>query len=234
MNDPERLLESHELHPAQRKLLMSVKGEVPSDAVLRTLLAGAASAPGSLAESFDPGPSAPPVPTTSVAPVSGGKMLLGWIGLGTGLLALGSAVLLTPEGSPDRSAALPLRSAPAATEPPPVELPPAEPSPEAEVLATPTRPPGLDRSPSPNRARAEQEGTRGARRTGLAEEVAILEEVRAALRTGNGERSLVLLRTYSRRFPHGMLRPEAETLRIEAQTFLEKSRASSPQGDSGR
>jgi hypothetical protein len=55
-----------------------------------------------------------------------------------------------------------------------------------------------------------------ARSSELDAEVAALDEVRAQLRAGAPSRAITLLAQYDTRFPHGLLRPEASVLQIEA------------------
>lgn len=50
----------------------------------------------------------------------------------------------------------------------------------------------------------------------LRDQIALLDAVRAAVKSGASERALVLLRRYDASYPGGAFRPEAQALRIEA------------------
>lgn len=50
----------------------------------------------------------------------------------------------------------------------------------------------------------------------LAEEIALLRQAQAALRSGNPSRSLSLLDQHARRFPHGVLSQESTVTRVQA------------------
>lgn len=50
----------------------------------------------------------------------------------------------------------------------------------------------------------------------LSEEVALLDDAVAALRRGEGAAALLMLDRYDRKFPQGVLNPEATVARIEA------------------
>jgi hypothetical protein len=50
----------------------------------------------------------------------------------------------------------------------------------------------------------------------LREEIALLDQARAAVRGGSGEKALALLALYQKRFPRGEFRQEVTVLRIEA------------------
>jgi hypothetical protein len=53
-------------------------------------------------------------------------------------------------------------------------------------------------------------------------EVALLDETRAALRSGAGQRASALLDRYAARFPHGELALEAAMLRVQTLGALER------------
>lgn len=50
----------------------------------------------------------------------------------------------------------------------------------------------------------------------LREEIRLLDEVRSAVRAGDGSQALALLGKYARRYPRGQFRQEAQVLRVEA------------------
>lgn len=87
--------------------------------------------------------------------------------------------------------------APKVKAPPPVESPPA-------VVAVP------DAVKAPNVAPP------AASSGDLREEIALLDQARAAVRGGNGEQALALLALHQRQFPRGEFRQEVTVLRIEA------------------
>jgi hypothetical protein len=61
----------------------------------------------------------------------------------------------------------------------------------------------------------------------LREEIRMLDQVRAQIRSGSPKRALVLLATYGERFPKGAFRQEASVLRMEALASSgDKARAS--------
>jgi len=79
-------------------------------------------------------------------------------------------------------------------EPPPAPIPAASEAPPVETSAPKPTPPPLT----------------------LADEVAILDDARAALDKHDPERALKLLGDHDRRFPHGELAPDAASLRVDA------------------
>ncbi len=96
---------------------------------------------------------------------------------------------------------------------PKVELsrtPKAEPPPEPVTTAAPVAPAqGEVAKPSSVAPPAASSGD-------LREEIALLDQARAAVRGGNAEKALALLALHQRKFPRGEFRQEVTVLRIEA------------------
>jgi TolA-binding protein len=120
-------------------------------------------------------------------------------------------VVAAPVAPPEPAARPRARIAPApiASRPPPVDEPTA-----AADTAPPqpdTAPPQPDTAPT-----SAPPPTQQAPAPSLADEVTALDTARAALARGDTARALADLDAYERRFPSGVLAPEADVVRIEA------------------
>lgn len=141
------------------------------------------------------------------------------VGIGALLLLLGHAYQLgTPTPPPKASAPAsltappPPTSAPAPSSPAPTEAvtaASASAAANASVTVAPTHAPSVATSAAPPPSAS-------AGPLGLRDELALLDEARSELATGNASASLATLDRYDGRYPSGMLREEALAVRVEA------------------
>lgn len=194
MTDPERLIASGS--ELERSLLLAAAAEKPSPALLAKMEHGlgfAQTATSALA--------------AKLAVVAVGVALMG--GAGAALLTEGGEAkasarpIAVPIAAPiaERLDALPVLA-------PVPELPPARLLPESDAQPTSSGELAVRAPVNPKKA-----GSAGDR---LREEVALLDRVRAALRSGDDALARRLLESYARRFPNGALTPEARKLRRSA------------------
>lgn len=112
-------------------------------------------------------------------------------------------------------------SPPATVDPAPATVDPAPapapmPTPRSAELAAPVAQESEPSSkPATDRARR-----RGADESSLADEIAIIEDIRAALLADDPKRALTHVRAHARRFPHGALAQEREALGAVASCTL--------------
>jgi Outer membrane lipoprotein len=156
------------------------------------------------------GQAGPSVAAPKLAAGSSGS-LLPWIS--GALIAIGAAgaIVATRSSAPppaEHRVSAPVRPpAPAVTPraaPEPAETPGAVPAP---VVREPSK------APAPPRAQPSRSSASG---LDLGPQIALMDDARHALREGNGERALEILRRYELEYPQGSFRPEAAALRIEA------------------
>jgi hypothetical protein len=211
MSEPRRLLEEEGGSELEMSLLRSARSDGPSAVSRRkTLLAlGLAGSAGAAVTAT--------TATTTAATVLGGSggavALAKWIagGVIAGLLTVGVATVVQSsrgdhaddDARPAPRAAIALPTASAVTRA--AEAPPAVPDPPREepsaAKAAPAAPSGagaVKAAPS------------------LTEEVASVDAARSALAAGDTAGALRALDDHDRRFPGGMLGPEATVVRIEA------------------
>jgi hypothetical protein len=79
-------------------------------------------------------------------------------------------------------------------------------------------PPPVESAPAavPDAVRAPNVAPPSVSSRDLREEIALLDQARAAVRSGNGQKALALLSLHQRQFPRGEFRQEVTVLRIEA------------------
>jgi hypothetical protein len=115
-----------------------------------------------------------------------------------------------------------LRSSPSPTVGPPSVRPaPAKVETLVTLAPKPVAVAELAVAPAENRAPAEDRMPARVRPAGsvapdLREEIRLLDQARSAVRAGEGSQALALLTRYSRRYPRGQFRQEAQVLRVEA------------------
>lgn len=203
MHDPERLLD--EGTDFERALLRGGRGERPSSRMVRRMALGAGVG-GALSYTS----SAQALMQTwwskavAVAVVGGGVAagVAGALGSGSGALGSGAPRGTLPEGvASDRTARVAAPVAPPAEQSPPAVLEPEEPSP---ALA-----PAEAVTPKPRPRATKPAGS-------LAEEVKLLDRVRALMARGDRAAALRELDGYDQRHPDGTLRREASVLRTRA------------------
>jgi len=145
-------------------------------------------------------------PTSAVATGKAAGASLTWPLVSAGVLALAAAGAVVGWSRPHRPVPPPAAVAAVVAAPTPVEAP--------APAATPARP---------------HRHTAPAARTGdLRAEIALLDAARAAAASGDGVRTLALLRRYDASFPAGTFRPESAALQVEALARLgqtERARA---------
>jgi hypothetical protein len=198
----------------ERQVLLSAEADAPTQLFRRRL----ANRLGALAAAAVTSAGAGP------AKLLGAGVLVKWLGMGVIAGVVGGsavyAVRSTGSGRPTGSPAVSTRSAA-----PVVASSPAVATPHVEVQP-PVTPP-LDAAKAPKEALASSfvessgpvpDATASAPRasTRLADEMAVIHEVRATLAAREPARASSQLDDYARAFPAGLLRVEAEVLRIEA------------------
>lgn len=210
MSEPRRLLEDGG-SDVELSLLRSARLDGPSPASRRkTMVAlGLAGSVGATVTAT----TATSTATTAVLKSAGTLALFKWIGAGVvgGLITLGAINVAAPPAAPPQPppAAIAAKGAlaPAVTIATQAAAPPAEtaaPTPAAPAEETaPAKPSAAAAAPKPAP-------------TSLTEEVAALDAAREALAGGDASRTLRALDEHDRKFPGGMLGPEATVLRIEA------------------
>lgn len=218
MSDPRRLLDDPQLAPHARALLDAGRTDAPSGerkaAIAATVLASAAASHG--------------LAWATAAKVLAGVVLVGAMaGGGYWMLARRERLPAASHASPASPASLmpPGQAPPRPDQAPPPESPPvpsppaAAPSPTASPAPADPTPPPAGSAPSPRPARpsvpsAPAPATFDPR--ALAEEVALVDRARAALRANDAAGALAAIGTHGRRFPDGELRAEATLLRAQA------------------
>jgi hypothetical protein len=163
--------------------------------------------------------------TTSIAPAAKGAgvwLIVKWlsvVGLGMGAVAAGVyAVKRAPHAQRAAPAVIGSTRPPMAAQEPVLVAPPAivEPPIEPAVASAAA---DAKAAPRGNAARAEPD---------LREEIAVIDQARAALSRGDPARALSVLSGYSRDYPRGTLGPEATLLKIQAWVALgDRTRARS-------
>jgi hypothetical protein len=210
MSEPRRLLEEGG-NDLERSLLRSARLDAPPPAARRkTMLAlGLAGGVGAAVTATTATSTA-----TAALKASGtlGGGLLKWIGLGAfgGLAVVGATTLVAPRLAPAPPPAI--VTAPITMAEPKPSVPPPPPPAPAPPPSEETPPPSSEEAaPRPTAATAARPAP-----TSLTEEVASLDTAREALAAGDASRALRALDDHARKFPGGLLGPEATVLRIEA------------------
>ncbi|MDQ2645020.1 MAG: hypothetical protein M3020_14480 [Myxococcota bacterium] len=207
MNDPDRLLESG-ASPVERYLLDAAAHEKPPLELVQSMQAGLGLG----------------AKTSLAASAAGSSGVAGYVAaavLGVGALVAGLVALQSP------SQVQPAPAEPAATVvAPPVQAPP-EATPVVEALpaveATPSE--SSEKAPIAKPASTAAKASAGDE---LRQELKLLDEARAALKSGAPARARVLLERHARRFPSGSFRQEADVLRVETLARLgERQKAAS-------
>jgi len=146
---------------------------------------------------------------TSNATAAAGTLVWPWVSAGVIGLVVAGAVVGTRVGHRDRSAAADHHRQVVSV---PVVAPPApkpEPSAPAEPIAAAARPSTRNVVPS---ARSRATTAAG----DLGDQVAFIDQARAAVSGGAGRRALEILRRYQDKYPTGSFRPEATAIKVEA------------------
>ncbi|RYZ01979.1 MAG: hypothetical protein EOO73_33590 [Myxococcales bacterium] len=191
--DPIRLFDSPEAPAGLRDALQRARADVGTDADLARLAAKL----GPLL-----GPAAPLAPATA----PGRSSVVAKLGVGgLALLAVGGAVWLLSAQKTSVPAPLPAATAHVSAPPPLVE-PPAP-----LVPATPSR---ESIAPEPPSAAKPTLPTKPA--ATVPSEADLLEQARAALKSGDSARALARATEHARRYPRGVLVQEREVLAIQA------------------
>jgi hypothetical protein len=143
----------------------------------------------------------------ATSPVAAASASVGWVkGALIGLAAVGVAGVVYV-GFPTSQA--PVAVAPS-VKPVPVKVEaPPKPEPKPVQVAELAVAPSEEPAPSKPRPVASVAPD-------LREEIRLLDQVRAAVRAGDGGQALALLGKYSHRYPRGQFRQEAQVLRVEA------------------
>jgi hypothetical protein len=203
MNDPERIIHGHSGDLATA-LMRSVRRDAPSPharaAALSAIGIGAAALPAATSAAAAAGKA---IGVTALGVV---KSIA--IGAGTAVVVLGVAHRMSNPPPPPPALVEP--AAKVAVAAPPVRpLPPAPPTMVVTepVVVQPTAVKAAPAQPAAEPLRAE---------SSLADEVAALDEARAAARGHDAVGALALLDAYQRDFPAGVLAVEASVLRVEA------------------
>jgi hypothetical protein len=211
MSEPRRLLQE-EGDELGQSLLRSARRDGPSPQARRKamLALGVASGVGASVVATGTGAASTLAKSTATA------ALLKWIGVGVvgGLVTVGAvSVTMGPPAArttaPAETAtmvAVPARS-PIPSAAAPAEPPAARP---AETAAPP------EEAPAARPVETAKAVARSADKPTLGDEIAALDAAREALGAGNAAAALRALDDHDRRFPGGMLGPEATVLRIEA------------------
>jgi hypothetical protein len=223
MSEPRRLLD--EGGDLERSLLRSARGDGPRPGSRNRTLVGLGLA-GGVAATVTTTTTA--TATTALVKSSATAALLKWIAAGVvgGLVTVGAVTVIqsSREPAPSRGAPVVARAPALQSDPRPVE--PAAPA--LPVAAPPEEPAPIEQAAPSGTSGPAPVGTTGLARpapTSLTEEVAALDGAREALASGDAARALRGLDEHDRRFPGGMLGPEATVLRIEA-LLLRGDRAS--------
>lgn len=203
MSDPERLLGSGT--DAEARLLAAGLDEPPPpDLLARTLEAatGAAQA----AAAAHAAATAKAAVASAVPAASGG--ILGAIGIGAlaGLITVGAYEVATRSSSPATPSA-----------PPAAVTAIAIAAPSAPQVATAARSPAP--STTSTASAAAPAPSVAATASTLAAELSLLDDARAALRSGDRTRARALLDRYAREIPRGQLGREAAVLRAEVESI---------------
>ncbi|HET7539629.1 MAG TPA: hypothetical protein VFK05_07150 [Polyangiaceae bacterium] len=227
MNEPTRLLEAPESELERALLDAGRSYRAPGSARAKTLLAL-----GLTAVTTSTAPSAVAA-TSSLSKVTLSKLAIGVFALGAVAVPVWRYVgqhggAPAPASAPAVTAAAPVVAPPAAaSEPAPVQAPSPEPAASDSAAPEPAelRPAASGRSVSSMRAEPKP-----ASAPPLSAELAALDAARTSLSHSDPAAALAALDGYSRDFPHGRLKLEAEVLRIGAlsksgQTELARKRA---------
>jgi hypothetical protein len=141
-----------------------------------------------------------------------------WLGGSAAAAALATALFVV-QAPPNAPAPAPIVQVTA----PPAQLEEALPSPTPKVSDTRAQPEASSVPPNaPARPLGNAVGSSsprepsGSPKPTLRDEIALVDEARAALRAGNAEQVLTLCRKYEARHPRGSFGPEISALRIEA------------------
>lgn len=218
MNEPPRLLDESDSDFERALLRAGTSYRVSPDLRAKTLsalgIAGAATLTAGVAGST----------TLSAAPpAAASPTLLAKLGVGKVLAALAAVgavasvpvVYFVTKGETPSPSEAPKATTPATPSPKAVEQPADEraPAPEPSPLAEAPR----AEAPAPPTAKTERSNAKpAASAAALRAELSALDAARAALAGGNPQGALALLDSYDRANPRGLLRLEAEVLRIDA------------------
>ncbi|MEQ9501394.1 MAG: tetratricopeptide repeat protein [Deltaproteobacteria bacterium] len=167
-------------------LLSSSDVDVPSDGARRAARAA-----------IGLGVAAAPVSAAAAGSMALGAKLAIVAALGT-TVAVGVVLTRSPEPAPP---------------PPTIEVPAVAPDPEPAEVLTIELPETIEAPPAAEPAKRPAPVAKK-RPQGLEAEVQSIDSARAAHAAGRHDRALRLLSTYVRRFPSGMLREEADALRV--------------------
>ena len=212
MSEPRRLLEGGG-SDLERSLLRSARGDAPPPESRRKTLLALGLAGGVGGAGGDDGHLDRRRGAQGLGRAGRGRVIK-WIGIGvlTGVAVIGAATMVAPRASPPRAApSAALVPNPIPTAPAPASRP-SPPPPERDPAPAPA--PSEEPAPAPKPAAGAPAAPPAA--TSLTYEVAALDRAREALAAGDAAGALRALDDHDRRFPGGMLGPEATVLRIEA------------------
>ncbi|MEQ8275299.1 MAG: tetratricopeptide repeat protein [Deltaproteobacteria bacterium] len=130
-----------------------------------------------------------------------------------GSMALGTKLAIVAALGTSVAVGVVLTKSPEPAPPPAIEVPAVEPEPEPAEVLTIELPETIEAPPAVEPAKRPAPVAKK-RPQGLEAEVQSIDSARAAHAAGRHDRALRLLSTYGRRFPSGMLREEADALRV--------------------
>jgi hypothetical protein len=206
MEDPVRFSEGDD--DAAKRLMLSMRDEKPPEgAATRALLALGVTGAAVVTTGSALGAASP-------AGKSLAWLAAKWLGTGAvvGLAVGGGATLLSTPGAPRQE------SPPAITAPIEREAPASAPAPRPAPAAAEPEP--EEEKPAPRASNAKSVATDPVETLVAADtlprEIELLDEARAALRSGAPQRALSSLDRYAKEFPRGRLSTEALVVRIDA------------------
>jgi hypothetical protein len=203
VNDPERLLDAG-ASPFERYLLDAAANEKPPLELVSGMQAGLGLG----------------VKTGAIASAVGGSGVASYVAVavvGFGAVLAGYMALQSPAKSQSMPASKPAPTVVAAPVAAPVEAAPAA---EAPAAAKPE-----EAAPVPKKVSTVSKSSAGDE---LRQELKLLDEARAALKSGAPARARSLLEQHARRFSNGSFRQEADVLRVETLERLgERQKAAS-------
>jgi TolA-binding protein len=193
----------------ERRLVGAAGRERPSgelsERMARAIGISLPTAGGAAGEHADPGGSAPHAATASGSPWpwAGGALVTAAVAVGVAFALRPGAARVSTSGVTEPARAT--VSAVAPPEPAPVKAPLPPGAPARAIEAAPL-------TPAPSSA---QRG--GKKASGdIAEQIALVDAARSAVRSGDVERALAAVRKYQAEYPRGAFRPEAAALKVEA------------------
>ncbi len=215
MNDPQRLLDSG-ASPVERYLLDAAAHEKPPLELVQGMQAGLGLG----------------AKTSVMASAAGSSGVAGYVAvavLGVGAVLAGLVALQSPAQVPPAPAEPAASVVAAPVQAPPEAAPAVEAAPAAEAEPAPAEAPLTESSEkAPLVAKKASPGAKASTGDELRQELQLLDEARAALKSGAPARARVLLERHARRFPSGSFRQEADVLRVETLARLgERQKAAS-------